>query len=483
MDINLSLSPAPGIATNWLVVAIYKASAPATLVASQGFAAPHTSAQDIVFSNVDNAVYNVITYENNVNAPGGTIRHQFIYNPTYINAIIKTDLVLTVNAGANNPVGGTNTFTLASLAGLTYSIERRGFGTMEQGADIILSNNNQTWTLNQAGDQFMGGEKFIVHFQPQISTTNAVPNQSAGLLFSGAEILTADTALDNTHIGKTIILQGATSKITITLPDFSTFADNILTAIVSEGGNHINATIQTFNGTQFFSFLGSNRTKVYLGQSERIWIYKFNSKLYILHADGNFKTVGDIIHSFKKQDNVLLTGELNTIFCNGSTLARDVYPRLWEWVQTLDASDLVSDATWNTSDANGKYINKGKFSTGDGATTFRVPLLYDAGFLRAVDGVARKSGSYEYPTIMYHEHEESIGNLPDPPFGQALTNRHQGIYDGEANHVSDLTGPPVNGNGTQLQTNPVLGPAVASSNIVNNNNTPGNTAVYLSIRV
>jgi hypothetical protein len=484
MDINLSLSPAPGI-TNYLVVAIYKASAPTTLIASQAFAAPHTSSVNVIFSNVDNAVYNVVTYESTTTAPTGTIRHQFIYNPSYINAIIRPDLVLTVGAGANNPVAGTNTFTLASLAGLVYSIERKPYGTMEQGAEIALSSNNQTLTLLTSGDVFSNGEKLVIHFQPQITTTQTPSNQSAGIIFSGGEVLSSDTVLDNTHIGKAIILQGTNPTLAITLPDFSSFADNVLTAFVSEGGNHINATLQTANGSQFFAFNGANRTKIYLGQCERIWLYKYNSKLYVFNADGNFKTVGEIVHHPKKQDNSnpLTTGELNTVFADGSTLSRALYPRLWEWVQTLDASDLVSDAVWNTADANARYTNKGKFSTGDGSTTFRLPILYDTGFLRAVDGVTRKAGSFEYPTLMYHEHEESIGNLPDSPFGQGSTSRHQGLYNGEGTVFSDLTGPPRNSDGTTLQSNPVLGPALAPSSKATNNNTPANTGIYLMIRI
>jgi hypothetical protein len=52
MDINLSISAAPGITTDYLVAAIYEATAPATLVQSQGFAAPHTTPQNISFVNV-----------------------------------------------------------------------------------------------------------------------------------------------------------------------------------------------------------------------------------------------------------------------------------------------------------------------------------------------------------------------------------------------------------------------------------------------
>jgi hypothetical protein len=86
------------------------------------------------------------------------------------NASLGSQLVLTAGSGTGNPVIGTNTFTLAALAGTTYSIERRGVGTLIPGVDYALSNNNQTITLLQAGDQFGLGDLFIIHFSQTVNT-------------------------------------------------------------------------------------------------------------------------------------------------------------------------------------------------------------------------------------------------------------------------------------------------------------------------
>lgn len=81
--------------------------------------------------------------------------------------------VLIVGSDANSPVAGTDTFTLASLAGTTYTIERRGFGTMNVEDptspdplidEVSITNNGQTITLLKTGDKFNGGEVFILHF-------------------------------------------------------------------------------------------------------------------------------------------------------------------------------------------------------------------------------------------------------------------------------------------------------------------------------
>lgn len=79
-------------------------------------------------------------------------------------SVAKPQLVLTAGAGSGNPTPGTNSFTLSSLAGSTYTIERRGTGTLIVGVDYALSNANQTITLLKSGDVFGNGEIFIIRF-------------------------------------------------------------------------------------------------------------------------------------------------------------------------------------------------------------------------------------------------------------------------------------------------------------------------------
>lgn len=63
-----------------------------------------------------------------------------------------------------NPVIGTKVYAWSGLANATFSIERRQSGTMIQGIDYALSNNNQTITLLKPGDLFGNGEIFIIKF-------------------------------------------------------------------------------------------------------------------------------------------------------------------------------------------------------------------------------------------------------------------------------------------------------------------------------
>jgi hypothetical protein len=73
-------------------------------------------------------------------------------------------------ASVPNPIPNTNAYTWSGLANATYSIERRGTGTMIPGVDYSLSNNNQIITLLKSGDVFGAGEIFILKFTQSIMT-------------------------------------------------------------------------------------------------------------------------------------------------------------------------------------------------------------------------------------------------------------------------------------------------------------------------
>jgi hypothetical protein len=134
MDIKFSISPAPGIATDWLVAALYEETAPTTLVQSQGFAAPHTASQNISFTGLNPVPHIVIIYQNAANVAAGTIRHRFIYDPNFIDAEIRSDMVLTADTTPGFVSTGLS-YTDATLKDWSFDIERRGFGTMEPGVD------------------------------------------------------------------------------------------------------------------------------------------------------------------------------------------------------------------------------------------------------------------------------------------------------------------------------------------------------------
>lgn len=101
---------------------------------------------------------------------------------------------------------------------------------------------------------------------------------------------------------------------------------------------------------------------------------------------------------FYKASNTLGYRELRL---NGTLLNREVYPKLWAYVQA--SGKIVYDEIWQSDDSK-----KGMFSTGDGNTTFRIPEIRGE-FIRAWDdgrGVdyERQLGSWQPDIIQNHIH-------------------------------------------------------------------------------
>jgi hypothetical protein len=88
--------------------------------------------------------------------------------------------------GVPNPVPGMNTYTWSGLANAIYSIERKPSGTMLEGIDYALSNNNQTITLLKSGDKWGAGEIFVLKFVQAVSTggpSNSYVSPIAGYVY------------------------------------------------------------------------------------------------------------------------------------------------------------------------------------------------------------------------------------------------------------------------------------------------------------
>lgn len=88
------------------------------------------------------------------------------------------------------------------------------------------------------------------------------------------------------------------------------------------------------------------------------------------------------------------------VFAEGQELSREEYPDLWEKISTevdTEGNPLVI----NDED---RYDYPGKFTTGDGDSTFRVPNLKGY-FLRALDESDREFGSRQSDAIREHSHD------------------------------------------------------------------------------
>lgn len=95
------------------------------------------------------------------------------------------------------------------------------------------------------------------------------------------------------------------------------------------------------------------------------------------------------------------TAPSGAIKANGPLLSRITYADLWAYAQA--SGNIVSEAVWPT--------RPGSFSTGDGANTFRAPLLlgvlirgYHDGLGTYETDTARALGSYQADELKAHSH-------------------------------------------------------------------------------
>lgn len=430
MNINLSLSAAPGIVANYLVVAVYNSTAPATVVASQAFAAPHAAPRNLTFTGLNPTVYIVKTFESPDGSPSGVVRHQFIYNPTYGTAVIRIDEVLIAgDPGTPLMVPGTNTYVDAGLDGWEYTIERRGSGTMIN-QDIkpafaeVAYIAGGGFELVVAGDQFGNGEIFILHFLPIISNVAPVISQTAGIIWSEYVDITGNTTLTAASMGKMHVIAGAGPVLDLLLPGGDEVVDGTLIGFMSEGGVHLACNLKP-KGTDQLKWIGdtwTNADPFTICQAEEVWLAYHGGAWRVPMADGGWRTVGQKVFTYSKLD-------VNLIQADGNIYNRAYYPRLYRWINKFLAGGMmVNDATWlfrQDSTLNGNpyhfYPNVGKFSTGNLVNTFRMCLLYRklddnnnlmaGGYLRGVDGAAEFAGT---------QNIDGVGNFAADMYGKII---------------------------------------------------------------
>ena len=389
---QITISAAPGI-TGYLRLALFEATAPNTEVAASAqLAPPHNASRQLQFTGLNPVIHLAKLYVTDGISSTGTIVANFSLDPRFPGVELKAPLFIYADT-QDGFDSGTTQFTDPDglLEGWDYEVEDRGFGTFDPDSEIDQTGPGYQILIEDYSLQ--PGQLHIIRFAPKL-ITYAVGANTGGVLFSSVELVTANRTLVAADTGKQLMIASATSTITLTLPEIDSVIAGKLFMITSQGGSHKNVKILVDGSdSEKIDWLFGENTQIMLGQSEHIWLYKWvnpddntDRRWKVMHASDGIGRVGEIFY-YNQYDTPYL---LNSIFANGQLLDRDVYPRLWAFVQSLDATQLISDATWSTGTEN-----KGRYSTGDGSTTFRVPLLHSTGFMRGVDGSTRKAGSYE----------------------------------------------------------------------------------------
>lgn len=420
------------------------------------------------YNLLQDKVYRCILWESPDATPTGINVVSDDFKASLNSITLRGKLYLTADISAGLASGTTSYIDPGStLFGWIYNLEQIGYGTLEDGVgkDYTLDPDTNNWTLVN-GSTIYNLQKFVLHFQPQIS---AAPQPSVSLITSG-EIITANTTLTGAKKNKALILQGAGSSLVVDLPLLSSLADFDQVITYSFGGNHINAVLPCQGSDKIQWFVnGSTKTvsRIVLGQNENLKLFKFTvagtAYYWVDFVSPGVSQVGEVMDKYS-------FGDVNTLFLDGAITGtlplRADYPRLYAYMNTLDSSAIVSEADWaSTTVLNGVtyFQNMGKWTQGNGTTTFRPPRLFTAGFLRAVNGTTRKAGDFE---------ADAIGTFPAQITGKILAKS------GNSNRVI------VVGNISDADLGTAQGQVITiTGNSTDHTTHPMDVAIYKSIRI
>ncbi len=268
--------------------------------------------------------------------------------------------------------------------GWDITVDKPGFGDQFPGSNYTWNKTTGTYV---SGNPLEAEEKLTFQFDPKIAAV--VPVESRNL-YEGVLIVTGTVALTTNDIKKKIIIEGAEPYLEITLPTTNTIPENKIIYIESGIGNHKCARIISATGNDI-QWMQAGRSDLFICPSESIQLYIEGSNIRVHLAEGNFKTVGEIISEFTPVASVINKVELNAT-------EYDIYEqaRLYEYVLSLTANERVSYVNWSTG--NNKY----KYSLANGSGKFHVPDIRDL-FERVTDGT-RNSGDYLADMVGPHTH-------------------------------------------------------------------------------
>jgi hypothetical protein len=267
---------------------------------------------------------------------------------------------------------------LTDLAGKTFFLVRGGLPLADSEYNILSGGG---FSLVGTGNVLVEGERFLLLVYELIGGSSAGSVGSTGG-FKGAVSVSTNLTFDTVnHLNKLIQLRGGSSQLQFTLPFVDDIPDNTVIEIEAMITNSVEHKIQT-SGAQNIYFNNTSYTSIGIRAGESIRLYRADDGYYLLNQD--FAKMYSVIGA--KPEPSYVVG-LNELKCDGTTLNRSDYPRLWEAVQTFGLS-LVDDADWS--------LNKGFFSRGNGTSTFRLPDFRDM-FVRGAN--TQTPGTFQDETV------------------------------------------------------------------------------------
>jgi hypothetical protein len=310
-----------------------------------------------------------------------------------------------LDAAGVNGDGFYDTIYLTAFAGKNFVLRIDGRDFLDPEYDVL---NAGGFKINIADENLLiAGQRVTLKFAEPIAT-GSTPSSTSGFIKGFVEV-SSNTTLTADDINKVIQLRGDADTLAVTVPEISSLPANSFLIVETTITNEKEHTISGQSGQKFYLNKTSKDT-INIRPGESVLLVNGGDGWYV--TDAGFQEIyKNLAKPFASWEN---STDLNELYLDGSEKNRADYPRLWEKVQTLGTA-LVSDATWFTASAtttNGKvtpFPNRGKFSTGDGSTTFRLPDFRGMGLMGLIAGtdndrVANTPGNYQKHMVGLHDH-------------------------------------------------------------------------------
>ena len=419
---SISFSAQLNNSANTLQVGLYFASAPTVLIDSKtptkgGTPPYYTNPFNCVFTGLTyGASYIVVLWESSDNAPDGENRCEMQFVAYGQSITLRADLH--VYGGDTGATINQPTYVDASLVGWEYSLEEASTGTLDPvNRPTYTVNSGGVWTLTD-GENIQQDQHFIMHFQPQISAIVA----PAPSLISSGQIIAVATTLDQTYVNQALYLRGTASHFAITLPSLAVIGDYQQIIFYSDGGNHINVSINCAGSDMIYRKVPV--AQIILGQDERLILFKANGVWNVADISATVDQVGQLVwsHNNSEPGCLLLNG-------NASVAIAD-YARLFNTIMARGSNGFIPQSSW--------AANKGKFAYTSPNVNMNIPDASNGEYFHVNNG---NSGVFRDWMTLQHQHETLSGSSTTSAFGKGISRILKLFGTGTTTNNSDLTGP------------------------------------------